>query len=683
MSMHIKHPDKKNALSIIEASEKELMYTLKLPVIDESAFNIIRNIYECFRMLGDARMISKGFVSQDHIEQIKELETIPVQTERPIKLINTLRRIRHNINYYGYIPTKAEAEDAISIAKACFYPLLEALKKELKSSNPIDLIEKTAYKYALQNAVRYNGKANSGAVIGKLFLEHKDIKKEDVIKTVNEIVKKVNKLSLEQQTKELEKIAPELLHIEVKKADWKELPHAVMGKVKTRMPPEPSKYPHLGHALAFIINRAYADKYQGKCILRFDDTNPELAKQEYIDAIEEDIRWLQLKYDEKIVASTHMNQYYKYTEQLMEMKKAYACFCTQEEVKVGREKRKRCSCSTKYNAKEEWKKMLEGKYKEGQCSLRLVGDMTSDNGVLRDPVIMRISFYPHYLQKNKYHIWPMYDFESAIEDSINGITHIIRSKEFELRLPLHNLIKDLLHLSKEHVIEIGRFNLIGYTTKGREIRELMEQNKVKGWDDPQLVTVKALRRRGFDPQTFWELAKEVGLTKTETNITDHMLEAINRKIIDKKAKRYFMVDANAKKIMIGDHKLKEATVPLHPEIKEHGHRVMNISNEFYVDDEIKKGKIYRFMHLFNFKDNKFVSEPYDPKLNAQLIHWLPVSKELVKVEILMTDGTTTEGLGEPALKDLQVGDVIQFERKFFARLDKKEKEKLCFVYTHK
>jgi|SRR3989344_4572472 len=129
--IRIKHPDKKNALSIITAAEQELNYTLTLPITNESAFNIIRNVYECFRMLGDAHLISRGFASEDHIEQIKELENIPAKTDRPIKLIDSLRRLRHNINYYGYAPSKIEAEDAISIAKACFYPILDVIKKEL------------------------------------------------------------------------------------------------------------------------------------------------------------------------------------------------------------------------------------------------------------------------------------------------------------------------------------------------------------------------------------------------------------------------------------------------------------------------------------------------------------------------------------------------------------------------
>lgn len=133
MNNRIKRPDHKNALSIIIAAEREMKFTLNQSVSDESAFNIIRNIYECFRMLGDARLISKGIVSQDHVEQVRELESISVKTERPLKLIDTLRRLRHNINYYGYIPSKIEADDAISIAKACFFPLLDAIKKELNS----------------------------------------------------------------------------------------------------------------------------------------------------------------------------------------------------------------------------------------------------------------------------------------------------------------------------------------------------------------------------------------------------------------------------------------------------------------------------------------------------------------------------------------------------------------------
>src|SRR3989338_14597 len=137
MNQRAKHHDKKNALSIVNAAEREMQFTLKQPITEESASNVIRNIYESFRMLGDARLIAKGIVSQDHVEQIRELETMQVKTERPIRLIDSLRKLRHNINYYGYIPTKAEAEDAVSIAHACFYPLLYALKRELGENKKV------------------------------------------------------------------------------------------------------------------------------------------------------------------------------------------------------------------------------------------------------------------------------------------------------------------------------------------------------------------------------------------------------------------------------------------------------------------------------------------------------------------------------------------------------------------
>ena len=132
MNDRIKHPDKKNGLSILNAAEREMTFTLKQPVSEEAAFNIIRNVYECFRMLGDARLVSRGIVSRDHIEPARELESMQVKTERPLKLIDSLRKLRHNINYYGYIPSAAEAKDAVSIANACFFPLLKVIRKELE-----------------------------------------------------------------------------------------------------------------------------------------------------------------------------------------------------------------------------------------------------------------------------------------------------------------------------------------------------------------------------------------------------------------------------------------------------------------------------------------------------------------------------------------------------------------------
>ncbi len=536
-------------------------------------------------------------------------------------------------------------------------------------------------KYALKNALDYNGKANFNSVLGKVLQENPKLKEniKELAKEINLIIKKVNSMSKEEKEKEISKFKFEEKTKE--EHDFKEL-NNVKGKVKTRIAPEPSKYLHIGHALIFIINSSYAEKYKGECILRLEDTNPEKSSKEYVDSIIEDLKWLKIKYNKKIICSNRMNIYYKYAEELIKKEKAYVCFCSREKVQDLRGKKIRCECADKSSKENlnEWKKMLNGKYKSGEANLRLLGDMDSNNGVLRDPVIFRISNAKHYLQGTKYKVWPLYDFENSIEDSILGITHVVRSKEFELRAELQDLIKDYLNLSKQEIIEIGRFNILGAITQGREIRKLIDEKKVLGWDDPRLVTIKALRKRGFKPESFYELAKEVGLSKSETNIDMRVLASINRKLIDNKTKRYFAV-FNPKKIKIKNAPKLKVKAPLHPTNKL-GYRNINVKDEFYIQDNLERNKNYRFMHLFNFKNNEFTSKEFDKELNAQLIHWVPTN-EFVNVEVIMDNGEILKGYGEKDLKKVKLNEVVQFERQFFAKLDKKEKNKLIFCFTHK
>jgi len=543
-------------------------------------------------------------------------------------------------------------------------------------------------KYALQNAVKYGGKANSGAVISHILADNPGLKSKikDIAKEVNSIISGVNRLSLEMQRQKLQDLAPELLKEKQKeKTDLRELPNAKQGEVVTRMPPEPSKYIHIGHALSFLINYMYAQKYNGKCILRFEDANPEKVSMEYVDAMKEDVlNYLEIKPDKIVFVSDHMDIFYKYATDLIKMNKAFICFCEQEKMQDLRHKSIECKCRKKnveINLKE-WGRMLKGRYKEGGCSLRIKGDMKSQNHVMRDSVIFRIVSKQHYRKKKKYKVWPMYDFYNSIEDSTLGITHILRSNEFMLRGELQNYIKDLLNLKKQTVIEYGRFNVIGAVTQGREIRALIESGKYTGWDDPRLVTLRALRRRGILKGTYYELAKEVGLSASPTNIDFKLIAKINKRFLDKRANRYFFVSGERKIKINGMPKIKNVEIPLHPDFPERGKIRLRVADEFYVDDDIKEGKAYRLLHLFNFKDNQFISKEHDPKLNAALIHWLPVSKKLVNVKIVMDDGTVKNGFGERSLKKLKVGDQIQFIRFGFVRLDKKEKNKLVFWFTH-
>ncbi|MBI2550106.1 hypothetical protein HYV83_02900, partial [Candidatus Woesearchaeota archaeon] len=396
-------------------------------------------------------------------------------------------------------------------------------------------IETMIRKYALQNAAQFGGKAASGAVIGKILAENPSLKSEikEVAAAVTNVLRSINKLDVENQVAELSKLAPELL--EKKKAEKKDLPelkNASKGNVVTRIPPEPSKYAHIGHALSFLINYMYAKKYSGKCFVRFEDTNPELAKKEYADAMLDDMEYLGIKPNKVVHISNDLPMLYEFAEKLIKQGGAFVCFCSQEKMRELRHEGFGCSCrqnDSKHNL-DEWKSMLNKKYKAGEAVLRLKGSMESPNHVMRDPVLFRITYAEHYLQGKKYCVWPLYDFANSVEDGAMGITHIMRSNEFgTMRTELQDTLKALLKLPKQTVIQYGRFNVKGSVTQGREIRRMMDDGSIKSWDDPRLVTIKSLLRRGIQPETFWELAIEVGLSPTETNFDWQLISAVNRK----------------------------------------------------------------------------------------------------------------------------------------------------------
>ena len=294
-------------------------------------------------------------------------------------------------------------------------------------------LEKIILKYALENAVKFGGKANPKAVIGKVFSEMPELKKEAATlgKNIAEIIKKVNSMDLDEQKKEFKKFESEFT-VKKKKVERKkgllDLKNVKIGEIVTRMPPEPSKYNHIGHAISFLINYLIAKKYKGKSILRFDDTNPEKSAQDFVDACLDDIiDYVKIKPDKIVYASDDMKKFYDYALKLIEVNKAYVCFCERNTMSDKRRKGLPCNCRSK-TIKEnrfEWNNMLEKKYKEGQCVLRLKGNMKSDNQVMRDPVMFRINYTPHYRQKKKYCVWPLYDFETTVEEELCGITHIL------------------------------------------------------------------------------------------------------------------------------------------------------------------------------------------------------------------------------------------------------------------
>ena len=549
--------------------------------------------------------------------------------------------------------------------------------------------QKTILAYALQNAVRFNGKANPGAVIGKVIGDlglAKD-KIPEIAKEVQKVVKEVNALGVEKQTKQLQQLAPELLEKKTHEHDLFAFLKIQKGeKITTAFPPEPSKYPHIGHAKAILINYELAKRHKGKFILRFEDTNPTLAKKEFYDIHLENYKWLGVKPDKVTYASDHVEDFYKHIENMLKQGQAYTCSCTQEEMKAKRAKGEPCSCRP-LGPEENVKRYEEMKTaEEGKFIIRAKIDLEHKNSAMRDPALMRIMDEPHCRTGKKYRLWPTYDFENAVMDGIQKITHRLRSKEFEMRNELQRYLQRQLGYDETSIYEFARFNMQGVESSGRIIREKITNKELWGWDDPSLTTLVALKRRGFQPEAIKSFVLSTGITKAESTMTWDDLIMHNRRLLDDKADRYFFVADPVKVNVIGAPK-QEISLPVHPTIKR-GQRKFKTGEEFYIakDDlaRMEQGKTYRLMGCINIemkgKVLSYVEGGMDEykKSNAGIFHWLPVEGN-IKLEVLKPDHEKVMGLAEPSIKKLRQDTVIQFERFGFCRKDSESE----FWFTHK
>ncbi len=313
--------------------------------------------------------------------------------------------------------------------------------------------------------------------------------------------------------------------------------------------------------------------------------------------------------------------------------------------------------------------------------------MKSNNHVMRDSVLFRIMKAQHYRQGHKYHVWPMYDFYNPIEDSLMGVTLILRSNEFDMRVELQDYLKDLLQLNKQKIIQYGRFNVMEFTTKGRELREMIESGEYMGWDDPRLITLKALKRRGIVKESFYELVKQIGLSKHPINLDFDAIAAINRKIIDEKVARYSFVENPVEIEIENKPAIKSIELPRHPDTPEDT-RELKIGKSIFIskeDYDKYKGNEVRLLHLYNIdlsnKKSKFTSIQ---NKNIQKINWVG---NHVKVKVLMPNALWKSGFADEGIEELSVDDLIQFERYGFARLDniKKVGKELTyeFWFAHK
>ncbi|MFA8451587.1 MAG: glutamine--tRNA ligase/YqeY domain fusion protein [Bacteroidales bacterium] len=381
------------------------------------------------------------------------------------------------------------------------------------------------------------------------------------------------------------------------------------GRVHTRFPPEPNGYLHIGHAKSICLNFGLSQTFQGKCNLRFDDTNPVKEDVEYVDSIREDVHWLGFDWeDREFFASDYFEKLYQMAVKLIQKGKAYVCECSPEQIREFRGTPTVPGKESPYRNRpvEEsldlFQRMRAGEFEDGKYLLRAKIDMASPNMHMRDPIIYRIRHTHHHRTGDAWCIYPMYDFAHGLSDYIEGITHSVCTLEFEVHRPLYDWFLDQLAEanSRPRQIEFARLNMTYTIMSKRKLLQLVEQNHVDSWDDPRMPTISGLRRRGYTPDSIRKFAERIGVAKRENIIDVSLLEFSIREDLNKKANRAMAV-LNPLKMVItnypeGEQEILEAIN--NPEKPEEGKRKVPFSREIYIErDDFMEDPPKKFFRL--------------------------------------------------------------------------------------
>lgn len=555
-------------------------------------------------------------------------------------------------------------------------------------------VEKFAKCAALANAYSHKGKAQTGAVLGHVLAKYPKLKVKisELKPEVDKIVSDVNKLSLTEQEKQLKKLWPGYFKPKEKPKPkvLPELPNAVKGKVVMRFEPSPSGTLHLGHAYTLGLNSEYCRKYKGKLILRIGDTN---ALNIFVPAykmIPEDAKWVTKNNIKQVVLqSSRIKKYYAVAEELLKKKHAYVCTCNLDNWKELMIKSLPCACRDLHPVQqlERWRAMLKGDIAEGKAVVRIKTDIKHKNPAMRDWPALRIQEAKHPKAGKKFRVWPLMNFAVAVDDHEMAVTHTIRAKDHMDNEKRQKYIYDYLGWKMPEHLYVGRINFKDMKVSSTKTRQAIEAGKFSGWDDVRIPFLRAMSRRGYLPETFIKYSIEVGPSEADKTVTKHeffeLFDAINREILDPIANRYFFVPVPKQLNITGAPETREVTAPVHPE-KKARRRIKVGKNIWITMDDFKKfrNKEVRLLDLYNIRLNKkaeFTSKPN--KENITRIQW--VSDDNVNVDVLMPDGKIIKGLAEGNVKKLKIGEIIQFMRFGFCRLDKKEKSKITFAFAHR
>ncbi len=505
-------------------------------------------------------------------------------------------------------------------------------------------------------------------------------------------------------------------------------------RVHTRFPPEPNGYLHIGHAKSICINFGTAQKYNGKCNLRFDDTNPVKEDTEYVDSIMEDVRWLGFDWDGLYYASDYFENLYKFAEKLIQKGKAYVCELSQEEMSLQRGTVTKAGVESPYRNRsiEEnldlFRRMRAGEFADGSRVLRAKIDMAHPNMLMRDPILYRIIHAGHHRTGNKWCIYPMYDFAHGQSDSIEKITHSICTLEFEVHRPLYEWFIKELEIFAPQQIEFARLNLNYTVMSKRKLLRLVQEKRVFGWDDPRMPTICGLRRRGYTPESIRRFAEMIGVARRDNVIDIGLLEFCIREDLNKITNRVMTV-LNPVKLVIDNYPENEVEyleAGNNPENPEAGSRKVPFTKELYIEREdfmenppnkffrLKPGGEVRLKYAYIIQCESVVKDEsgeiteihctYQPDTKSGLpnsnkkvkgtLHWVS-AKHNIPVEVRLydrlfsaenpeevedghdfTENLNPESLkistafAEPSVKDSKPGDKFQFERMGYFCTDK-------------
>lgn len=553
-------------------------------------------------------------------------------------------------------------------------------------------LEKIVFKYALLNAAKHKGSANPGAVIGSIMANEEELrsKAKEIGPLAGKIVAQVNALSAEEQASEMKKYGVEVEEKKpkAKEVGLQELP-GTHENIVLRFAPNPSGPLHIGHSRAAVPNAEYVKRHNGKLILRIEDTDPKRVFEPAYEMIPEDLAWLGINPDEIIYQSDRFEIYYDYARQLIEKGAAYMCTCDGATFKELKDNCKSCPCRD--NSVEEnlalWEKF--DTMQAGEAVLRVKTDINHKNPAIRDWVAMRLVDEEHPRMGTKYRIYPMMNFSVSVDDHLMGMTHVLRGKDHLANSEKQKYLYDHMEWDLPEFIHYGRLKMEDIALSTSKAMAGIEDGTYSGWDDPRLGTLRAIARRGIDPRTIYNLITEIGVKMADSAISWKKIYGLNRNFVEPIANRYFFCEEPVE-VSVNGYEDGDVTIerPLHADHMDRGNRLLSFDGSAYIAKADYADGLFRLMDAVNVEiageDVNYHSTSFEEArdVKARIIQWVP-TKENVNVKIVMDDASVKTGLGEIALNDLEVGDIVQFERVGFARLDEIKDDELVFYYAHK